>query len=49
MRAALLAFLALYLLGLAGCSSDTANSGDTPGLGVSPVIPHQIEGGSGWR
>ncbi len=49
MRAALLAFLALCLLGLSGCTSDPANPRNSGGLGVSPGIPSQIHGGSGWR
>ena len=50
MRAVLIAVLALCLLGLSGCCSDgSCGSKGGPQIGVSPVIPDRIEGGSGWR
>lgn len=49
MRGVLTLFLALCLFGLSACASDTPNQGDPNALGVSPVVPNQIEGGRGWR
>ncbi|MDJ0974069.1 MAG: hypothetical protein QNJ98_06380 [Planctomycetota bacterium] len=49
MRRALTILVALCLLGVSACTSDSPNQGDPNALGVSPVVPNQIEGGSGWR
>ena len=53
MRLLLCLLLALGLLTLPSCASDCAdgscNEGTNPTLGVSPVVPSQIEGGKGWR
>lgn len=39
--------LALGILALVVCSGCTSD--DSGATGVSPVVPHKIEGGSGWR